>query len=90
MYLDELAKNDYKFMIRLVIQKIDRNQANKQDLKHQCCNWIEAITVIYCFQRNYSETVRGSVDTQTAMLNVKLTLILKTHPPSLLTSVVAY
>ena len=34
--------------------------------------------------------VRGSVDTQISTLNVKLTLILKTHPPSLLMSVVAY
>ena len=33
--------------------------------------------------------IRGSVHTQTAMTNVKLTLILKTHPPSLLTSLVA-
>ena len=34
--------------------------------------------------------IRGSVHIQIATTNVKLTLILKTHPPSLLTSVVAY
>ena len=37
-------------MISLVMQKIDTNQVNKQDLKHQYYNQIHAITVmdIYC------------------------------------------
>ena len=43
-----------------------------------------------CRQKTFVTPLRGSVHTQTATLNVKLTLILKTHPPSLLTAVVAY
>ena len=36
MYLDLLLKNGLKFMISQVVLKIDINQVNKQDLKHQC------------------------------------------------------
>ena len=45
--LNLLLKNGLKFMISLVMQKIDTNQVNKQDLKHQCYNQIYVMTVMY-------------------------------------------
>ena len=41
------TKNRLKFMIILVMQKIDTNQANKYDWKHQCYNQIYVIIVIH-------------------------------------------
>ena len=39
---------------------------------------------------NCQNPLRGSIHTQTAVLNIKLVLIFKTHPPSLLMVAMAY
>ena len=65
------------------------NNKNKHKLKY----WF---AMLYIHGRKFMvgsvfsyQGLRGSIHTQTAMLNVKLMLILKTHPLSLLMSVVA-
>ena len=50
--------------------------------KHIACS--------FGYKLEFVDKFRGSVHTQTATANVKLMLILKTHPPSLLTSVMAH
>ena len=42
-----ITENGLKFMISLLVQKIDTNQVNKKDLKHQCYNQIYVITVMH-------------------------------------------
>ena len=46
MRLSLLLKNGKKFLISLVMQKLDTNQVNKLDLKHHCYYQNYAITVI--------------------------------------------
>ena len=42
-----ITENGLKFMISLLVQKIDTNQVNKKDLKHQCYNQIYVIKVMH-------------------------------------------
>ena len=56
-YQNVLIKNGWKFMINLVMQIININQAKKYDLKNQCfCNYSDAYTVV-----KGTITVRGMV-----------------------------
>ena len=42
-----ITKNGLKFMISLLVKKIDTSQVNKKDLKHQCYNQIYVILVMH-------------------------------------------